>query len=1792
MKGFAMGLHRFLTIVLDLALLGALVNCSRESPLKENVSLQNNHSRVYVSTTNFENPQAFLDSLANTPVNEADSLPDTLTVSINDTVYMMGILPRNVDKIYRFQWNLTKKDGKDTVIIGDNAKPQAWAYAEEGVYYPLFIATDGNNATDTAGTNTKRAYIKVINTKPVLKVPKDTLWTRHNGNITFPITATDSFGTIEKILVDLDASGKGEAKEWKYTQPEDKDDVFNLTIENDTAYIDSMGNQKIYVIVVDDDGNETQDSVNLHFNQLPKLSIISPEDGSRHYTSEEAFFFYYKVTDVDNPKDIRYTIWAQKSLSGKAPTTAFTDDDLIVENYVLNMFEPRNAAGENVITLLNNPSKSLEGRIYWEMLATDGYDTVWMERIKTNSNTSRPWNFFIGQKNSTEAVFTGVAKFENRTNHTGIRVEFSDGNKIYDAVTDANGNYTVTVDSSGTFNVTAKSSTEKEYALYTIKELYIESGEYPVPEMILKDTAAPVLLVDNVDTLSVREYSMTVYTRDLGSHIDTVYATLDDAKQALTCGKVHGEPVSNCKANLTELTDGVHHLVYGAKDISGNKTEVKQDIVVSATTMTLDVNGAQKEVISSTESLVFTAQVNNALPAAQSITWTWEEQDGDKIVTKTKKTNADENGKATLTITFDDIPTAKPDVDYLMTATYEENGVLLERQVKFGVLGLNPVIMFTEPGFKATVTVNDPIDFKVKAVKGQGGNDFTISWTCGENISSGYTCPTNEENGTLAFSKAGTYKVIASVTDVVEPDKKGADTVIVAVISDPPSVSAIVKDPSSKGYKIHSKVDIQVTANDKFGTVNKLKWNCFNAQKGVTPILDPDQEKAIETPAASITESVTITLPGTETDSYTCYFKAMDDDGEESEPDTLVFKTLLDLPTVTLATKSATVKINAVTPIKAIANDELGSIVEYNVACSDNLGELSDPSWTVMPGAETSVKMPSNDMDKYYCVVMVKDDDGNEARDTATYKIVVGRPSVTAMLPEVYETVTINDTIEVNAIAKDSLGTLVKYEWGCGSAGSVNIGMNVTSTSSSYAKLRMPSTAQDNYKCVIRVTDDDGNTAKDTVSINIILAPPTVTVNNESLTIREGYNIQLGATATDDNRVPSDPGSIVKREWSCGTPEQIAVNWKTVAAYDTVWKAPAPEAFYYCVARATDNDGNVATDTMTLKFSTDQPKIWVTDEQLTLNIGDGFSLNAKVNDVWQGINWFTWECKSIKDGSSLEKSITKYDYEKNNKSFAVPKDSSYSEKGVDMYCIVSAEEASTKATFSDTTTIRIMKQHPVGVITAADTVYPWSGDDAVDNQAIYFYTDKWGGMNSKLGELGNKNSQTFNWKFSNLGDKSNSFYRGEPDGTLDTSKYEFNAAFIRSTSEDSMTITLDYYDSTMNPTTAAFKARHQAETVSHTVYFKKAWRNMGKDTVLAVSKMNTAPVLTMVNNIPVVAYLSDKNTVKVGTLKDGTLAPVASATTTDSITTIKMATDGTDLYVGVLETSNKFSVYKSAKATSDFGNATSISSVTSPKLLCNPSTKAPIVVYVKKSDKLNYLATLSGTSWSSKNILSIQKDKRSMKFREIAAEFMPNGNLVVVAVDTTSEYNASSALLNSTYTQQSSNENFAKNVNGINLAVANSSTFYMGFLNRDVESYGPYVHKGTVSGTKISWTKTGNAFSKPLYEGYIAYHISLVASNEKVYVAIDDAGRPGTSQVHVFRLNDDKWTFYGENQLPYFSAVFYNAKAYNLRGSSPNLAMDNDGKVLVSMLGRATGDKSNNNGPILMKYVADNWEIH
>jgi hypothetical protein len=264
--------------------------------------------------------------------------------------------------------------------------------------------------------------------------------------------------------------------------------------------------------------------VYLHFNRIPRLKIIYPQDGARH-NIHDRFYFYYEGEDEDNPQDLKYFIYAQEGKNGQPPQKAFTDDDLIAKAFTSNIFEPRDKNDSNIITLVSS-GKQLTGRIYWDMYATDGYDIARLTRISTGENTSRPWMFYIGDLSSTQGIFTGTTKYQSRDNHSGIRIEFSNGNKTFEATTNEKGNYTVKVDA-GRYTATA-SSNLKEYNHVKLDSLVVEEGgTNRMNEIVLKDTVAPYLIVKNIDTLTTRQFTQSIYARVLRSMLDTVTATID-----------------------------------------------------------------------------------------------------------------------------------------------------------------------------------------------------------------------------------------------------------------------------------------------------------------------------------------------------------------------------------------------------------------------------------------------------------------------------------------------------------------------------------------------------------------------------------------------------------------------------------------------------------------------------------------------------------------------------------------------------------------------------------------------------------------------------------------------------------------------------------------------------------------------------------------------------------------------------------------------------------------------------------------------------------------------------------------------------------------------------------------------------------------------------------------------------------------------------------------------------------------------------------------------------------------
>ena len=1785
-----------LSIFLALCM-ACLFGCSRESSIKENVNLRNNHSVVFAFNKPFENAEAFADSIINLSNPDSVLVYDTLTITVNDTVYLMGFLRYNSDKVYRYIWHFEEpydKDNKDTLkkdcefySQGEtgkgcnyvtensaNATPFARVYTATGLYSPLFIAIDGNNARDTAGIG---QYIRVINTPPYLNVPKDTLWTRSKGEITFPMVALDSFGTITSLKIDLDASGKGEPQKWQFEQL--GGDTLSVTIKYDSTKVDSLGNQKIYVIAIDDDGNETKDSVNLHFNQLPKLKLISPDDNSTQ-NEKERLILHYEATDLDNPAALRYFVRAanpiQSDTSIEEFVPNFTNRYLVAENIKESYFVAVDADGNNKL--------NLTGRIYWDVWVTDGYDTVYADKVKDADGTKRPRMFLLVDLKNPYGVFMGHVQYQGRSRHSGILVEFKDSVNSYLATTNDKGYYSVNVPS-GSYRMIVRDTAGYGYDPDTLPYRHIEVGQtINLGNKVLKDPVEPNVIFDNpIDTLFGRSVEFSGKAEDFGSQVKTVETLLDGESKELSFFGGYNKFTNKWtwRVELDELTDGKHTFEVFATDSAGLKSPtIKHEFIVMASSIRLTVNGKSAAMEKNDASLKFSMKIASAKPMPDSMFFV---TNVDKMETIAAKVKADSS--AEITLKLEDFPSdMKMSNFYTMTAYTSRKGGSASNSVRFGFLSDKPAAFFIQPGSDTAVSINDNVHFDIEVIANNNDPDnnvYTLTWDCG----GAETClAANVTSGDLVWKTKGEHRVVVTITN--DDGKTSTDEIVVNVISDPPKVKA--STDSRLRQKINSSVEVDVTASDKLGTVNKIKWGCSAQKSGIAAAL-ADHNVDVNPPAREFSTTVTVTLPGEET-AYYCAFQAIDDD-EETANDTITFQAVADKPYVTINIKQLTLTINDEIDFSFMAGDSLGQVVKYEKTCAKSK-EFLNENWLTF-NRTTKVTMP-NTAGNYYCAIRVTDDDGNTASDTATYNVLRASPTVHVLNNP---TVTIKDVVNLDADARDSTqyngtflnGSIKKYEWGCGPSGS-SINFTYSSNSSPEYSATMPSTAYNDYWCVIQVTDDDGNTARDTSHIKVLLDPPTVTVKRENITVRQGFNIVLDATAHDGY------GSIVKYEWSCGTPSTIENNWKTFSDASATWEAPAATMNYSCIVRVTDDDGNTARDTTFITYSTGTPVITVKDELIYVMPGQSFDLSATKNDdVWpnNNVSWYKWQCYYSSNNKAINPEvlysfIDNIQYDDHGDPvvlFYAFRDSTYTEKGEDIYCVVTAEEISTGMTFSDTTQIKIIVSPPKGVITAADTVYVWSGDSSVSAEGFSFYTTEWGGMNSTMGPIGDSLNQKFNWRFSNV---PGGPFEGPKDGSLDTNVSQFYQAFIRSSVDgDQRRFCLDYRDSNATAVNEAFYLRHRAQEVCRKVYFAKAWKNLATDTVLVESRIPTPPVLTVVGNKPLEVYLTDSN--KIGSkYYDGsgwTSMDASSFTSRDSIVKLAVANNGTDAFLAVLTRSGKVDAYKSTSGTSAWSSIGSLitESASFVDIAVKNGGATPTVLYIGKTDNLPYYANKNNNAWTSTKI-------SSNKSREVKGAFSSNGKFVAVYVGNTAQYQGYYALYNSNFGDKREAQ-IEPDMSSVDLAV-DGDYLYIGYSCRDTEKYGPIVKRGTFGSNNISFSSESQ-FSRPFTEGKLIHSVSVAVNSGKLYVIIDDNGRLNLAQSHAYRLDGTTWKIHGENELPYFKAAFYADHGYYLRGSSPDIGVSSNGGVYISMLGwENAGGRGKNFGPIVMKYGADSWTVH
>jgi hypothetical protein len=251
----------------------------------------------------------------------------------------------------------------------------------------------------------------------------------------------------------------------------------------------------------------------------------------------------------------------------------------------------------------------------------------------------------------------------------------------------------------------------------------------------------------------------------------------------------------------------------------------------------------------------------------------------------------------------------------------------------------------------------------------------------------------------------------------------------------------------------------------------------------------------------------------------------------------------------------------------------LGDTVKLRGTGKDGLGHIEKYAWSIggavfspVQAGETEFIAPQQ-AGPLLCVLQVTDDDGNAALDTLIVTVAADPPRANAGKDT---TVSIGDRINLHGSGADRFGSIVKWEWELD-------GAPVTDASGPDYAFTAPGVPRQAFRCVLRATDDDGQVGSDTLFVSVVLDAPVAQAGPDTL-VSVNDSIILAGKAVDGF------GSISKYEWQCGSEPFVA---GPPVVKRKVPDLPTPA--FVCVLRVTDDDGNVATDTMRAAVISDLP---------------------------------------------------------------------------------------------------------------------------------------------------------------------------------------------------------------------------------------------------------------------------------------------------------------------------------------------------------------------------------------------------------------------------------------------------------------------------------------------------------------------------------------------------------------------------------------------------------------------------
>jgi len=278
----------------------------------------------------------------------------------------------------------------------------------------------------------------------------------------------------------------------------------------------------------------------------------------------------------------------------------------------------------------------------------------------------------------------------------------------------------------------------------------------------------------------------------------------------------------------------------------------------------------------------------------------------------------------------------------------------------------------------------------------------------------------------------------------------------------------------------------------------------------------------------------------------------------------------VDAMKIVILTPDTAVRINDTVRIRSIVHDVYSKVAQYRWDFDGN-GTWDDSAAQSDTLVSRSHVYTHDTV--YRAIECVRNDSGMVKLDTVTITVGNLPPKILSIRSDT--TISIKDSIQLFGSATDADGTIKEYAWDFNGDGI----FEYTSATQVTAGYRY--NAAGVYNAILRVTDDDNKKNYDTARIAVLQDVPVPNAGKDT-TVSINDTVRLHGAAIQQF------GAIVEWAWDIGN----AGTFKVTSNSDTSIIAPAAEnPNYLCVLKMTDDDGNVAKDTVKIVVRQDMPQI-------------------------------------------------------------------------------------------------------------------------------------------------------------------------------------------------------------------------------------------------------------------------------------------------------------------------------------------------------------------------------------------------------------------------------------------------------------------------------------------------------------------------------------------------------------------------------------------------------------------------